>query len=875
MCASTNLSALYTGHGQWLGLNKLLQILLALLCSAIPVWSQAAVTYQYSGPTFNGPGLCSNGSDGGIFGGPCVIGTGNVIMTATITLPSSSYTGCVANDDIAGPFNPVPVTVTATAFGSTFTTSNIFRYAFCFSNGQLSNGAGSVTLEFVSLGSGLGSKLATIYTTSGIGDGAYVGTATTISNNNLVYSWIEGSVNTTGTWTPAPVCQTTSLQIAVGLRGADRVAHDTTGCPTANSLQIVTKSVPSAASGLPYGPVNLKALGGSNSGYTWCVQSPAGCVSSGPPLPPGFKLITDGLSIYGVLSSMGIPAAAEGSYPFTVQVTDSAGNPATQQLTLVVTHCPFNISVRPNWTFNQPPMRASFTAPPAYVSLTAAANACGFASFDWASQVTHAGPLFVYQATSTGGKGPLLQAPWNDPPPGGYYNVPNSQSPPYLNANPFFYNPLYVDNAHCKGGNFQDGTCAGMITDGNTLNFYDAPGDPCEVGGAAWKAGSPQCGSSTFQGFTTQLVGVCGYVPPPFVPSPLCPSSGEPSPPLYQWTWETNWDACPPMSPTNPNCGVVSGGIYEGQTISSSSLGPGTGEVKVTSINNAQLPSAISPSQAATTASGLSYSRVTQTFNGTVTITNTGTSLISGPLQILFLGLPANVSLVNATGNLSGTPYITIAASNDKQVLWTLQNVIFKNGETASGTFVVDAQPTNGFYIVDSWNVTFTGLPAGFPTGSSGTANRASCSTPGCAFICSNPADASCSAGTGYYQTTPVQDALDVGAGTGAIGAGTGLTTGMALLANNLFPPTVGVTVPLLVSTPATQESYISAYNFSTGQYADVGNLVSGSIAQSVAPTITGAGLAPGQSVTLSVQFKNPSNATINLTPAIYSGSIN
>jgi hypothetical protein len=35
------------------------------------------------------------------------------------------------------------------------------------------------------------------------------------------------------------------------------------------------------------------------------------------------------------------------------------------------------------------------------------------------------------------------------------------------------------------------------------------------------------------------------------------------------------------------------------------------------------------------------------------------------------------------------------------------------------------------------------------------------------------------------------------------------------------------------------------------------------------------AGLAPGQSVTVAVQFKNPSNTTINFVPAIYSGSIN
>jgi hypothetical protein len=35
------------------------------------------------------------------------------------------------------------------------------------------------------------------------------------------------------------------------------------------------------------------------------------------------------------------------------------------------------------------------------------------------------------------------------------------------------------------------------------------------------------------------------------------------------------------------------------------------------------------------------------------------------------------------------------------------------------------------------------------------------------------------------------------------------------------------------------------------------------------------ASLAAGQSVTVSVQLRNPSNVTLNLTPDIYSGSIN
>jgi hypothetical protein len=45
-----------------------------------------------------------------------------------------------------------------------------------------------------------------------------------------------------------------------------------------------------------------------------------------------------------------------------------------------------------------------------------------------------------------------------------------------------------------------------------------------------------------------------------------------------------------------------------------------------------------------------------------VTVKNTSGSTISGPLQVLFFGLPVNVSLVNATKNLSGTPFITVPA---------------------------------------------------------------------------------------------------------------------------------------------------------------------------------------------------------------------
>ncbi len=60
------------------------------------------------------------------------------------------------------------------------------------------------------------------------------------------------------------------------------------------------------------------------------------------------------------------------------------------------------------------------------------------------------------------------------------------------------------------------------------------------------------------------------------------------------------------------------------------------------------------------TASGLAYSRVSKTFNGTVTVQNISGSAVNGPLLILFTGMPANVTLANATGNLSGTPPLTV-----------------------------------------------------------------------------------------------------------------------------------------------------------------------------------------------------------------------
>lgn len=61
--------------------------------------------------------------------------------------------------------------------------------------------------------------------------------------------------------------------------------------------------------------------------------------------------------------------------------------------------------------------------------------------------------------------------------------------------------------------------------------------------------------------------------------------------------------------------------------------------------------------------SGLTYKRKTQTYEGTVTVTNTGAGPIAAPLQVELQNLTVGVTLVNATGTHAGNPYITAASS--------------------------------------------------------------------------------------------------------------------------------------------------------------------------------------------------------------------
>ena len=135
--------------------------------------------------------------------------------------------------------------------------------------------------------------------------------------------------------------------------------------------------------------------------------------------------------------------------------------------------------------------------------------------------------------------------------------------------------------------------------------------------------------------------------------------------------WSCIAPTCTRTDPLNPggqyaailaNVNVASNApaqVTNGVTVSGGGA-PDAGATDVTTISAAPSPMLLSPSQVQTTASGLAYSRVSKTFNGTIILTNISGSAIGGPFQILFSGIQSAVTLVNATGTFSGTPYLTV-----------------------------------------------------------------------------------------------------------------------------------------------------------------------------------------------------------------------
>ena len=62
--------------------------------------------------------------------------------------------------------------------------------------------------------------------------------------------------------------------------------------------------------------------------------------------------------------------------------------------------------------------------------------------------------------------------------------------------------------------------------------------------------------------------------------------------------------------------------------------------------------------------SGLAVNRATQQYTGTVSVTNRSGAVLDGPFQLVFGGLPAGVTLANASGSHAGAPYVTLPAAS-------------------------------------------------------------------------------------------------------------------------------------------------------------------------------------------------------------------
>lgn len=175
-------------------------------------------------------------------------------------------------------------------------------------------------------------------------------------------------------------------------------------------------------------------------------------------------------------------------------------------------------------------------------------------------------------------------------------------------------------------------TVLGRYLTTNVLRFEDSPA--MLVLNPVWQSAFHFTPTAQYAVFTTSLVGVFGADQSP------------PSKRLFQWTWKSNFNG-------------TSGFVSKTSNLDGIDAGSGTGGITITSVDGVTL-SPQSSTAIETTSSGLAYSRVSGTFNGTVTIRNVSAEAISGPFQIVFMSLPANVTVANATRSFYGNPVITV-----------------------------------------------------------------------------------------------------------------------------------------------------------------------------------------------------------------------
>ena len=187
----------------------------------------------------------------------------------------------------------------------------------------------------------------------------------------------------------------------------------------------------------------------------------------------------------------------------------------------------------------------------------------------------------------------------------------------------------------------------------NWQAYYSATGGTGPPGAAAQCGNAPTCDWDTYTAYySNQLTSAL----PAIGPGTILPVVRDPQATTHQIS------VCGAGSPTiNPYtstgltvCTAANGTTSVGGQLDGLSL------IIATLDSNPPTAMLLGRDEILATTSGLTYSRSSRTFGGTITITNISNGSIAGPFQIVLASLTSGVTLTNATGSFGGSPFLTV-----------------------------------------------------------------------------------------------------------------------------------------------------------------------------------------------------------------------
>ncbi|HMD70734.1 MAG TPA: putative Ig domain-containing protein [Bryobacteraceae bacterium] len=640
------------------------------------------------------PGLGLNSSSGVIFGTPTTTGLFNFTMQVTSQVPGAAALAASATLSINIPTPPLTITTTSLPGGTVGTSYTATTLA-------ASGGTPPYTWR--------------------LGSGSLPGGLTLATSGS-----ISGTPTSAGSFT---------FQIGVSDSLQGNVIATFTIKITAAPLVVTTAFLPAGIVGTAYTATTLAATGGIPP-YAWSL-------ASGATLPGGLSITSA-----GVIS--GTPTAA-GTFPVTVQVTDSAQVTATRSYSIAVTAPAVPLSIT-----TQPPLpngevgvayTQTFTAtggtPPYNFAVIAGAAPAGLAlglltgsltgtptaagTFNFTLQVadqadhstTQAFAITVIAAVK------IVTAPAL---PDGVTGVAYSQQ---LQASggvtPYVWSVAAGTVPAGISLNTATGVLSGTPTTAGTYTFTIGVADP--NGGKdsspfTIKVGAPALSITTQYPLPGSAEGMVG------VPFTLVFAATGGTPP-YQWSVSAG---ALPTGLTLSAAGSLTGsptatGTFNFTTQVTDSASPALIATKAFTIVVVQLT--------ITTASPLPPAIVGTPYNQTLAVTGSGQPLpVTYTWSISTGALPAGISLNSSTGSLSGTPTapgtftFTVSVTGGGQTatksftitvagVLTITTATLPNG--AVGAAYTQALAATGGSGTLTWSISTGALPAGITLSSAGS----------------------------------------------------------------------------------------------------------------------------------------------------------